>query len=389
MRPKILAYYFPSWHHDKRNTEWFGSHWDEWTLVEAARPRFEGHRQPRVPLDGRFDEATPEEAEKQIALAREFGVDGFLVDYYWYDDGPYLSRGLDKGLLKASNSGDVEIAIMWANHELVDIFPFEPGGSGDAALLKSGAIGLEAFQAMAHHVIESYFPLSNYLRVDGKPWFSIYEIGNLVAGLGSVEAARSALEWFEAETIAAGFPGLHLDALIWGVAVLPAAVVLDDPQSLLEDLSISSATSYVWVHHTQTTEHDFPAASVERLQEDAFAEYESYAESLDIPFYPNVTVGWDSTPRLGDGVSFESGPYPRFPVWDQNPEQFKAGLSRAKAFLEDHPTDSPIVTVNAWNEWTEGSYLLPDTTHGTAFLEAIRDVFPPESAQLTTGEGAN
>jgi hypothetical protein len=38
------------------------------------------------------------------------------------------------------------------------------------------------------------------------------------------------------------------------------------------------------------------------------------------------------------------------------------------------------VTINAWNEWTEGSYLEPDTVHGLKYLEAVRDVFAPASA---------
>jgi hypothetical protein len=66
--------------------------------------------------------------------------------------------------------------------------------------------------------------------------------------------------------------------------------------------------------------------------------------------------------------------YPWTSVWDQDPAEFAAGLERAVDHLKRHRPRRSIITVNAWNEWTEGSYLLPDTTHGLAYLEAIRDV---------------
>jgi hypothetical protein len=33
------------------------------------------------------------------------------------------------------------------------------------------------------------------------------------------------------------------------------------------------------------------------------------------------------------------------------------------------------MSINAWNEWTEGSYIEPDTTNGMGYLEAISSVF--------------
>ncbi|MCX6625962.1 MAG: glycoside hydrolase family 99-like domain-containing protein [Acidobacteria bacterium] len=46
-----------------------------------------------------------------------------------------------------------------------------------------------------------------------------------------------------------------------------------------------------------------------------------------------------------------------------------------KRYLESRPGLPRIANINAWNEWTEGSYLEPDTTSRYAYLEAIRDVF--------------
>jgi len=39
------------------------------------------------------------------------------------------------------------------------------------------------------------------------------------------------------------------------------------------------------------------------------------------------------------------------------------------------PAPHRILNINSWNEWTEGSYLEPDTVHGMKYLEAVRDVF--------------
>lgn len=375
-RPKVLAYYFPSWHEDTRNADWFGEGWTEWRLVAEASPRFPGHRQPRVPVHGPFDEATADHSAWQIDLASDHGVDGFLIDFYWYDDGPYLQRALDEGLLAAPNIDRIEFALMWANHDLVNIFP-STSGTRTPPMLRSGRVGRPAFDAFTEHVVGRYFTHPSYLTVDGRPWLSVYEIGNLVEGLGGVEQTRDALASLEQAALDAGFPGVHLDAVVWGMSVLPSGLGMQHPGALLDELGFRSATSYVWIHHADVHAGAFPAGDWAAVRRSAFDDYHRLGSELGIPLHPNVTVGWDSSPRTSQRTAWRRGGYPWLPVWDAGPEEFARGLAMAKAHIDRFRPVSPVVTVNAWNEWTEGSYLLPDTDHGTAFLEAIRAAFPP------------
>jgi hypothetical protein len=57
------------------------------------------------------------------------------------------------------------------------------------------------------------------------------------------------------------------------------------------------------------------------------------------------------------------------------PELFEGLCKDAARHIEDDPAGPFAVFLNAWNEWTEGSYLLPEERTGTAYLDAILRAF--------------
>jgi hypothetical protein len=373
---QVAAYYFPNYHVDPRNERDHGAGWTEWELVKRAEPRFPGHVQPKVPAWGYEDESDPHVMARKIAAAADHGIDAFLFDWYWYDDGPFLERGLEKGFLHAANVERLRFAIHWANHTWINIHPAKLSSSpfGDAPVLYPGPVTRETFDTVTDYCIERYFRHPSYWLIDGNPLFSVYELASLIEGLGGPEATRDALRSFRARTKAAGFPDLELNAVVWSIPVLPGETTLHDPAAVLEYLGFDSVGSYVWVHHVPLDE--FPETPYEGVAEQAAAHWERSAHAYGLPFYPNVTMGWDSSPRTVQSDAFSNAGYPFTPTLSGNtPAAFERALRQARAFLERQPAGRRILSLNAWNEWTEGSYLEPDTVNGMAYLEAIRRVF--------------
>lgn len=370
---QVAAYYFPNYHVDPRNEAVHGPGWTEWELVKCARPRFEGHEQPRVPAWGYEDEANPAVMARKIDAAASHGITQFIFDWYWYEDGPFLNRALEEGFLKARNRDRLGFAVMWANHDWMNLHPAKL--RTQPPVLHPGRVPRSTFDTLTEHVVSRYFSQPNYWTIRGRPYFSIYELQSFIEGMGGLAEARDALHAFRARTRAAGFEDAHLNAIIWGRQVLPNQREVQDLRQALATLGFDSVTSYVWVH-TIGIEHAFPAIDYQELADQMPARWREIEAAFEQVYYPNVTVGWDPSPRACQSDRFVPWRYPFSATISGNtPERFAAALRAARDAVMPRDPAERIVTINAWNEWTEGSYLEPDTVRGYAYLEAIREVF--------------
>lgn len=374
-RITVACYYFPNYHtrskSDPRISFQHWENWSEWELVKAAKPRFAGHQQPKKPAWGYTDEKDPKVMEKKIDAAHTHGIDVFIFDWYHYAGKPFLNRCIDEGFLKAKNTRSIKFSLMWANHDWQDLYPYTRGK--DPRFLYSGAVNSDEFDKIGDELVKNYFTKPNYWLIDGKAYFSIYDVQKFIDGFGSLQATKSAMDNLNAKAIHAGLKGVHWNLVAWQKPILPGGTVPQNIDQIIKDLGFSSATSYVWIHHA-----DLPDLKTDynKVRDSYFTYWQQAKSEYKVPYFPNVTMGWDSSPRCNQDSSWGNFGYPYTNVIVNNtPENFKIALEKTKDKLLADPNGPRILNINCWNEWTEGSYLEPDVIHGMSYLNAVKDVF--------------
>ena len=132
-------------------------------------------------------------------------------------------------------------------------------------------------------------------------------------------------------------------------------------ENTVKALGINSLTNYQFVHLAE------PEDDYVKWGNKAISFWPKWDTSFSVPYFPHVATDWDTNPRFDK--------YKQNIKHNVTAENFKKFLEKAKAYVDNHPKQPKLITINSWNEWSEGSYLEPDTVNGMKYLEAVKEVF--------------
>lgn len=299
----------------------------------------------RQPLLGWYREELPEVADWQIKWAVEHGINFFLYDWYWDRGHRHHEHGIHSALFQAKYQNLIKFCLLYANHN-------SPGShsAGD-------------FEAIARFWIDNYFKRSNYLTIEGKPVVVMFAPMNPLHDMGA-EAVKQSFEKMRAMCREAGVKGLYL------VACMPPDV---SRMGSLKEMGYDAVSCYNWPSLNMTPDE----AAVKRAPyatciEGYVKAWQDLAAANQVKLIPPVCGGWDARPWHGEGTLVRTG---------RTPELFRKHLQDCKQFLDTREQDPKLkmLFVEAWNEWGEGSYIEPHREFGFGYLEAIRQVFAPDS----------
>jgi hypothetical protein len=357
---RTAAYVYTGWHTIPERDAAFHPGFTEWELVRSCRPRFAGHRQPRVPLLGEYDDRDPAQVGRRVELARAHGIDALVFGVFWCRGKRVFEAGLDEGFLGSASGASMPFACMWSNRlprrvlpvARVDLPVLDP-----ARAVPSDVDDFVRFVAM---LAANYFVRPNYATVGGRSYLSIFDSTFFVRELG-VEHAGAAVRAARAWLRAHGHRDLHLAAIEPNTETLP----------LVREVGFDSVTHYVLLP-------DWKGPLTQDYREYAelrAGQWRSFSEASGLPYMPSVAPGWDASPRGADFGPMRPDKYPWSPVvTGEHPELFAAALQRARAFRSPIGVDDPLVLVASLNEWSEGHHLEPDERFGMGWLEAVRSV---------------
>jgi lipopolysaccharide biosynthesis protein len=370
MNIRSIAIHLPQFHPIPENDEWWGKGFTEWTNVAKAKPLFKGHYQPHLPADlGFYDLRLAEARQAQADLAKQHGIYGFCYYHYWFNGERLLEEPVKRIL--ESEEPDFPFMLCWANENWTRRWD-----GGENIILKKQDYSKD--DALAH--IRSLIPVfkdKRYIKVDGKPVFSIYK-SQLIPCIEDYvrifreEAAKHGMELylcqFETSTRNNQQKSYDFDA---SVEFQPfSSLMYQYQKEVFRDKVIKNLPLRIYLKFLQKsglgkTRHNLLHRIYSQLSYAGYVDFlrRNYKYPSAYKRFPCVTPMWDNTARRGQ----ES-----FLFKESTPEKYQEWLRFHRTNFNAYGTDENFIFINAWNEWAEGNHLEPCLKWGNSYLDATK-----------------
>lgn len=336
MNPKTLAFYLPQFHRVKENDEWWGEGFTEWTAVRGAEPLFEGHNQPRVPLNNNYYNLLEHDTMAwQAEIMKKYRVDGMCIYHYWFENGRRILEKPAENLLEWKDI-DMPFCFQWANQTWAktwkklnnafawsEIHEVKEKNYENGILLRQ-VYGRERDWEEHFLYLLPFFRDERYIKVDNKPVFVIYKPSDIVS-------LWDMTGYFNMRAMQSGFNGIYFIGSDSGAAQGLDAVFTRYPK-------------YRIVSYDEMWESICSEKIVKNCRT-----------------YFCGCVDYDNSPRMGKDSTI---------MKDVSPQTFYKYFK--KLYRRSRLLNNEFIFVNAWNEWGESMYLEPDEHYGFGYLEALR-----------------
>ena len=364
MKTKIIAWYLPQYHCIPENDEFWGKGFTDWVTVKNAKPLYEGHQQPRIPLNNNYyDLSNKENVAWQAKLAKEHGIYGFGIYHYWFNNEKNL---LTKPLEIIHNNKDIDIhyCLAWDNANwkrswsAIDGNAWAPIADNDNEARKNSGIlipyilGNESDWENHYNHLLPYFKDERYIKFDNKPMFTILQYDDNIEkmcrywntlvqkdGFNGIYFVFKNKRWFEWNKDAVRFNyEPHHDGWL-------------NPS--------------VWERRIERVKKLFhlPTKNIYYNYDIIWRKIIKSAEKLSSNVYLGAFVGYDDSPRRSTNGKIVKG---------ATPMKFKKYFSELIEIAEKQGKD--FVFITAWNEWGEGAYLEPDNQTKYEYLKVIKEI---------------
>lgn len=363
---KTLAFYLPQFYRTPENDEWWSEGYTEWVAVKAAEKLYEGHNQPRVPLNQNYYNLLEHDTMAwQAELMEKYHIHGMCMYHYWFENGRKVLEKPAENLLGWKDIA-MPFCFCWANETWVRTWKklegsnnwtslYEPKRkSDDNGILIKQCYGREKDWEEHFQYLLPFFKDDRYIKLNGMPLFLILTPSNITP-------LWNMLHYFRMRARENGLPGIYVigmeDSRIPGMD----ATLIKQP--------VHEMMSFMQTHSQCPIMHPY----------DVMWEGILNRKIKKDKTYLCGVVDFDDTPRKGRDYGYI--------VEGASPEKFYQYFK--KLYQKSLLLDNEFVFINAWNEWGEGMYLEPDEAHGYGYLEAIRQtVTESESESLSKEEAA-